>query len=84
MHRVNNYGIDLRSDIHTQPTPAMRRAMAEADVGGDALAGEDTAVRELEDAAAELFDKEAALLVCSGTMGNLVSLLAISRPGGDS
>jgi threonine aldolase len=59
----------------------MRQAMADAEVGGDALAGEDAGVRELEEAAATLFDKEAALLVCSGTMGNLVSLLAISQPG---
>lgn len=78
---MRRYRIDLRSDIHTRPTAAMRRAMADADVGGDALAGEDAAVRQLEESAADLFGKEAALLVCSGTMGNLVSLLAISRPG---
>jgi threonine aldolase len=55
--------------------------MAEAQVGGDALAGEDLAVLELEEACAGLFGKEDALFVCSGTMGNIVSLLTISRPG---
>jgi threonine aldolase len=78
---LSKYRIDLRSDIHSRPTSAMRRAMAEAGVGGDALAGEDVCVRELEETAAALFGKEAALLVSSGTMGNLVSLLAISQPG---
>jgi threonine aldolase len=75
------YRIDLRSDIHTAPTSAMRRAMAAATVGGDALAGEDAIVVELEESCAALFRKEAALFVCSGTMGNIASLLAISQPG---
>jgi threonine aldolase len=79
---MSHYRIDLRSDIHARPTASMRQAMALADAGGDALAGEDSAVSELEETGAALFGKEAALLVCSGTMGNLVSLLAISRPGG--
>ena len=59
----------------------MQRAMAEARVGGDALAGEDPTVLELEETCAEMFRKEAAVFVCSGTMGNIASLLAISRPG---
>ncbi len=67
--------IDLRSDTITQPTPAMRRAMAEAEVGDDVF-GEDPTVRRLEEMAAERLGKEAGLFVVSGTMGNLVSLLA--------
>ena len=78
---LNKYKIDLRSDIHNAPTEEMRRAMAEAQVGGDALGGEDRAVLELEEACAGLFGKEDAVFVCSGTMGNIVSLLTISRPG---
>ncbi|MCC7409904.1 MAG: hypothetical protein IT442_17690 [Phycisphaeraceae bacterium] len=80
-HNTNTYRIDLRSDIHSAPTPTMRQAMAQASVGGDALAGEDACLAELEQTAAEMFKKETALFVCSGTMGNLVSLLTISRPG---
>ncbi len=67
--------VDLRSDTITQPTPAMRRAMAEAEVGDDVF-GEDPTVNRLEAMAAERLGKEAALFVASGTMGNLVSLLA--------
>jgi threonine aldolase len=67
--------VDLRSDTLTQPTPAMRRAMAEAEVGDDVF-GEDPTVNRLEEMAAERLGKEAALFVASGTMGNLVSLLA--------
>lgn len=78
---MNRYKIDLRSDIHNAPTEEMRRAMAEAQVGGDALTGEDRAVLDLEEAGAGLFGKEDALFVCSGTMGNIVSLLTISSPG---
>ncbi len=78
---LNKYKIDLRSDIHNSPTEEMRRAMAEAQVGGDTLAGEDRTVLELEEACAAQFGKEDALFVCSGTMGNIVSLLTISRPG---
>jgi threonine aldolase len=61
--------IDLRSDTVTKPTPAMRKAMAEAEVGDDVF-GEDPSVRELERSTAELLGKEAALFVPSGTMGN--------------
>ncbi len=67
--------IDLRSDTVTQPTPAMRRAMAEAEVGDDVF-GEDPTVNRLQEMAAALMGKEAALLVTSGTQGNLVSILA--------
>jgi threonine aldolase len=72
--------IDLRSDTVTRPTPAMRRAMAEAEVGDD-FYGDDPTVRALEDKAAALLGKPAALLVLSGTMGNLVSLLANTQRG---
>jgi len=66
--------VDLRSDTVTWPTPAMRRAMYEAEVGDDVF-GEDPTVNRLEALAAERLGKEAALFVVSGTMGNLVSLL---------
>ena len=67
--------IDLRSDTVTRPTPAMRQAMARAEVGDDVY-GEDPTVNRLQSRAAEIMGKPAALLVPSGTMGNLVSLLA--------
>lgn len=66
--------IDLRSDTVTQPTPAMREAMARAEVGDDVF-GEDPTVNRLERLAAERLGKEASLFVTSGTMGNLVALL---------
>jgi len=66
--------VDLRSDTITRPTPAMRRAMADAEVGDDVF-GEDPTVNRLEEMAAERLDKGAALFVASGTMANLVSLL---------
>jgi threonine aldolase len=64
--------IDLRSDTVTLPTRAMRKAMAAAEVGDDVF-GEDPTVRKLEESAAQRMGKGAALLVASGTMGNLVS-----------
>lgn len=67
--------IDLRSDTVTHPTDAMRRAMAAARVGDDVF-GDDPTVNELEARAAQLLGKEAGLFVASGTMGNLVSLIA--------
>ena len=67
--------IDLRSDTVTQPTEAMRRAMAEAPVGDDVY-GEDPTVNRLEAMTADLLGKEAAVLVSSGTMGNLASVLS--------
>ena len=72
--------IDLRSDTVTQPTPAMRRAMAEAVVGDDVF-GEDPTVNALEMEAARRLGKEAALFVASGTMGNLVALLTHCEAG---
>jgi threonine aldolase len=67
--------IDLRSDTVTRPTDAMRRAMAEAEVGDDVF-GDDPTINALEERAAELLGKEAGVFVASGTMGNLVSLMA--------
>ncbi len=66
--------IDLRSDTVTKPTPAMRQAMYDAEVGDDVL-GDDPTVQRLEELAAARLGKNAALFVPSGTMGNLVSLL---------
>jgi threonine aldolase len=74
--------IDLRSDTVTQPSPAMRRAMAEAEVGDDVF-GEDPTVRALEERSADLLGTEAGLFVSSGTMGNLVGLLANVPRGGE-
>ncbi len=67
--------VDLRSDTVTRPTPAMIKAMSKAPVGDDVF-GEDPTVNKLEEIAADRLGKEAALFVASGTMGNLVSLLA--------
>ena len=74
--------IDLRSDTVTLPTPAMRQAMAAAEVGDDVF-GDDPTVNRLEALAAETTGKEAALFVASGTMGNLASLLAHCGRGRD-
>ncbi len=67
--------VDLRSDTITKPTPSMRRAMADAEVGDDVF-GEDPTVNRLEEMAAERLGKEAALFVASGTMANIVSLMS--------
>jgi len=67
--------IDLRSDTITTPTLAMRQAMVEAEVGDDVY-GEDPTVNRLEEMAAELLGKEAAVYVSSGTQGNLISVLS--------
>src|ERR671910_1157138 len=74
--------IDLRSDTVTLPSPAMRRAMADAVLGDDVF-GEDPTVRALEERSAELLGSEAGLLVASGTMGNLVGLMAHVPRGGE-
>lgn len=66
--------VELRSDTMTRPTPAMRKAMAAAEVGDDVF-GEDPTVNRLEELAAERLGKEAALFVPSGTMANLISAL---------
>ena len=74
--------IDVRSDTVTHPTAAMRAAMAEAPVGDDVF-GDDPTILALEARAADLLGKEAALFVPSGTMGNLVSLMAHVPRGGE-
>lgn len=72
--------IDLRSDTVTRPTAAMRQAMATALVGDDVY-GDDPTVNELEALAARVTGKEAALFVCSGTMGNQLAIMSHTRPG---
>lgn len=72
--------IDLRSDTVTRPSPAMRRAMAEAEVGDDVL-GDDPTVKRLEAMVAERLGKEAAVYVPSGTMSNQVALYTASERG---
>jgi len=72
--------IDLRSDTVTQPTPSMRRAMANAVVGDDVY-GEDPTINRLEERAAVLMEREAALLVPSGTMANQIAVNLLSRRG---
>ena len=72
--------VELRSDTFTTPTPEMRRAMADAEVGDDVW-GEDPTAIALEAHCAELFGKEAGLFVPSGTMGNEASLKVLTRPG---
>ncbi|MCA1831899.1 MAG: aminotransferase class I/II-fold pyridoxal phosphate-dependent enzyme [Actinobacteria bacterium] len=72
--------VDLRSDTVTTPTPEMRRAMAEAEVGDDVY-GEDPTVNKLQELAAEITGKEAALYVPSGTMGNQVALRTLTHHG---
>jgi threonine aldolase len=72
--------IDLRSDTVTLPTPEMRQAIFEAEVGDDVF-GEDPTVNRLEAMAAEKMGKEAALLVTSGTQGNLVAVLTHTKHG---
>ncbi len=72
--------IDLRSDTVTRPTPAMRRAMAEAEVGDDVY-GEDPTVNRLQERAAEIFEKEAAIFVPTGSMGNQTAVKLHTRPG---
>lgn len=75
MQKTTQPLIDLRSDTVTKPTPAMRQAMAEAEVGDDVY-GEDPTVNRLEAMVAEMLGKEAAVFVSSGTMGNLISVLS--------
>src|SRR5258708_19067548 len=74
--------IDLRSDTVTLPSPAMRKAMAEAPVGDDQY-GEDPSVNLLQERIAALLGKEAALFVPSGTMANQIGLKVLTRPGGE-
>src|SRR5947208_2924835 len=70
---MNRPIVDLRSDTVTRPTPAMRRAMAEAEVGDDVYR-EDPSVNRLQERAAEIFEREAALFIPSGTMGNQAAI----------
>ena len=72
--------IDLRSDTVTHPTPAMRRAMAEAEVGDDGW-GDDPTMNRLQERVAEMLGKEAAVFVPSGTMANLASVLSHCERG---
>jgi threonine aldolase len=72
--------IDLRSDTVTKPTPAMRKAMAEAEVGDDVY-GEDPTVNRLQERAAEIFDKEAAIFVPTGSMGNQIAVRLHTKQG---
>jgi len=72
--------IDLRSDTVTRPTPAMRRAMAEAEVGDDVYA-EDPTINRLQARAAEIFGREAALYFPSGSMANLTAIKTWTKPG---
>lgn len=72
--------VDLRSDTVTRPTPEMRRAMADAEVGDDVF-GDDPTVNSLQEFCADLLGKEAALFVPTGSMGNQVSLGVLARPG---
>jgi len=72
--------VDLRSDTVTRPTPAMRRAMHDAEVGDDVYR-EDPTVNRLQERAAEIFVRAAALFVPSGTMGNQIAIKVLTRPG---
>src|SRR5579859_522114 len=77
---MNEPVVDLRSDTVTRPTPAMRRAMAEAVVGDDVYR-EDPTVNRLQQRAAEIFERQAGLFVPSGTMGNQAAIKVHTRPG---
>jgi threonine aldolase len=72
--------VDLRSDTVTRPTPEMRRAMFEAEVGDDVY-GEDPTINKLERRAAEIFAREAAIFVPTGSMGNQIAIKIHTRPG---
>jgi threonine aldolase len=72
--------VDLRSDTVTRPSAAMRHAMGEAEVGDDVY-GEDPTVNRLQERAAEIFGREAALFVPSGSMGNLIAIKTWTQPG---
>lgn len=74
--------IDLRSDTVTRPTPAMRRAMADAEVGDDVY-GEDPTVQRLEALAADILGRAAAMFVPTGTMGNQIAVHLHTRPGSE-
>ena len=71
--------IDLRSDTVTKPTPAMRKAMSEAEVGDDVF-GEDPTMNALQEKVAKLLGKEAAIFVPSGTMANQLAIKSHTQP----
>ena len=74
--------VDLRSDTVTRPSAAMRRAMSEAEVGDDVY-GEDPTINRLQERAAEIFGREAALFVPSGSMGNLIAIKVWTQPSNE-
>ncbi|MFQ5491346.1 MAG: threonine aldolase family protein, partial [Phycisphaerae bacterium] len=76
----NETHIDLRSDTVTRPSPPMRQAMAQAEVGDDVL-GDDPTVIRLQEKVARLLGKEAALFVPSGSMANQTAIRAQTEPG---
>jgi threonine aldolase len=78
--RATKRAIDLRSDTVTRPTPEMRRAMFEAEVGDDVY-GEDPTMNRLTERAAQIFEKEAAIFVPTGTMGNQVAIRCHTQHG---
>src|SRR5215831_17197857 len=78
-HRTRR-AIDLRSDTVTQPTPEMRRAMAEAELGDDVY-GEDPSVNRFQELAAKIFGREAAIFVPTGTMGNQIAVKVHTHHG---
>ena len=80
MSQSSNAVIDLRSDTLTKPTPEMRAAMATAEVGDDVY-GEDPTINRLEERAAEIFARDAAVFVPTGTMGNQIAIRLHTRPG---
>ena len=77
---ISDSVVDLRSDTVTRPTPAMRQAMAAAEVGDDVY-GEDPTINKLQERAAEIFGREAGLFVPTGSMGNLAAIKTWTRPG---
>ena len=74
--------VELRSDTFTKPSPAMRRAMADAEVGDDVF-GEDPTVNVLQETVASMFGKDGALFVPTGTMGNETAIRVLTNPGDD-
>ena len=79
---MKNPIIDLRSDTVTHPTDSMREAMASAEVGDDVY-GEDPTINRLEERAAELMGREAAVFVPTGTMGNQIAIHIHTHPGSE-
>src|SRR4029077_1437200 len=77
---MSSIAIDMRSDTVTKPTPGMRRAMAEAEVGDD-MSGEDPTVNRLEALMADLLGEEDAVYACSGTQSNQMGVRTHCQPG---